>query len=267
MGANPVDRVLGLSITSTAVRLVLVEGATGEGDTVDHDVIDIAAVHAAADAELLLETLLGNRVIAACRDARPHSIGLTWTAGAAADGMGLLRALAAAGFEDFLAVSEWDAAEALAAGIAGLAGCDDAGVCIVEPNAAVVAVVDERGTRVDRIDREGPGRDAAELVSALLPTLGHPEVIFVFGSAGDLDVVLSLLRSSTSLPVVSAAEADLALARGAALAAARALSGWEVQAPTHPTPVVHPVEPESVARVGISEVLGSGRGKAGALTS
>ena len=261
------DRVLGLSITSAAVRLVLVEGATGEGDTVDHDAIDIAAVHAAADADLLLETLLRNRVIAASRDGRPHSIGVTWTAGAAADGTRLLRTLAAAGFDDFLAVSEWDAAEALAAGIAGLAGCDCAGVCIVEPDAAVVAVVDERGTRVDRIDRGVHSRDAAELVSALVPMLGRPQAIFVFGSAGDLDVVLAMLRSAVSLPVVSAAEADLALAKGAALAAARALSGWEVQTPARAMPVAHPTEPESVARVGVSEVIASARGKVGALTS
>ena len=232
------DLVLGLSITSVAVRLVLVEGATGQGETVDHDVIDVAIVRAAADTNELLETVLRNRVIAATQDNRPHSIGVTWTTEAAADGSRLLEALAAAGFEDFLAVSEWDAVDALAAGIAGLAGCDRAGVCIVEPDAAVVALVNPQGTLVERIDRRLQARDPAELVGTLVQMLdpGRPEVIFVFGSAGDLGMVLSMLRSTTVSPVVSAAEADLALAKGAALAAARALSGWETRAPAPPAP-------------------------------
>lgn len=231
------DLVLGLSITSAAVRLVLVEGATGEGDTVDHDVIDIAAVRAAADARELAETVLHNRVIAAAQLNRPQSIGVTWTAEAAADGSRLLETLAAAGFDDFLAVSEWDAAEALAVGISGLAGGSNVGVCIVEPDAAVVAAINPQGTLVDRIDRRLHNGSAGALVDALVPIVdpGRPEAIFVFGSAADLDTVLSMLRSAIAAPVVSAAEADLALAKGAALAAARALSGWHTQ--TGPAPI------------------------------
>lgn len=227
------DLVLGLSITPAAVRLVLVEGAAGDGDTVDHDVIDIATVRAAADTSDLLETVLRNRVIATARDHRPHSIGVTWTAEAATEGSRLLEALAAAGFEDFLAVSEWDAAEALTAGIADLTGTDDVGVCIVEADAAVVAVANSQGTLVDRIDRRAHNGDTAALVGTLVPMLGRPEAIFVFGSAHDVTETLSMLRSAIASPVVSAAEADLALAKGAALAAARALAAWELVG-THP---------------------------------
>ena len=222
------DLVLGLSITSAAVRLVLVEGATGEGDTVDHDVLDIAT---AVDASALLH----NRVIAGAQRNTLHSIGVTWTAEAAADGSRVLEALARGGFENFLAVSECDAADAVAAGIAGVAGCDDVGVCIVEPEAAVVAVVNPQGPLVDRIDRRLHGGDADELVRTLVPMLDPggwtPEAIFVFGSADDLDLVLSTLRSAVESPVVSAADPDLALAKGAALAAARAMTGWQAQVP------------------------------------
>ena len=35
------DLVLGLSVTSTAVRWVLVEGVTGDGDAVDRGALDI----------------------------------------------------------------------------------------------------------------------------------------------------------------------------------------------------------------------------------
>ena len=264
------DHVLGLSITPAAARLVLIEGATGDGDTVDHDVIDIATVRAAADTAELLHTVLRNRVIAAAAHNKPHSIGVTWTAEAACDGTRLLEALAAAGFEDFLAVSEWDAADALATGIAGLAGCDDAGVCIVEPHTALVAVVNPQGALVDRIDRRVQGHNSAELVGALVPMFdaGRPDAVFVFGSARDLDVVLSQLRSAMAPPVVSAAGADLALAKGAALAAARALSGWETQA-FPPAPQTHSLaaERESPVRPRVSGLLASARGKVGALTS
>lgn len=222
------DLVLGLSITPAAVRLVLVEGAAGDGDTVDHDVIDIATVRAAADTSDLLETLLRNRVIRTARDRRPHSIGVTWTAEAATDGSRLLEALAAAGFEDFLAVSEWDAAEALTVGIADLAGTDDVGVCIVEADAAVVAVANSQGTLVDRIDRRAQNGDTAALVGTLVPMVGRPEAVFVFGSAPDVTEMLSMLRAAIASPVMSAAEADLALAKGAALAAARVLAAWEL---------------------------------------
>ncbi len=51
------DLVLGLSVTSTAVRWVLVEGVTGDGDAVDRGVLDVVdSVN--FDAEALLTVLL-----------------------------------------------------------------------------------------------------------------------------------------------------------------------------------------------------------------
>ncbi len=58
------DLVLGLSMTSTAVRWVLVEGTTGEGATIHRDGIDF-------------DTL--DEVIAAVGDNRLHAVGVTWT--------------------------------------------------------------------------------------------------------------------------------------------------------------------------------------------
>ena len=51
------DLVLGLSVTSTAVRWVLVEGVTGDGDAVDRGVLDVGD-SADFDAEALLTVLL-----------------------------------------------------------------------------------------------------------------------------------------------------------------------------------------------------------------
>jgi hypothetical protein len=207
------DLVLGLSMTSTAVRWVLVEGTTGEGATIHRDGIDF-------------DTL--DEVIAAVGDNRLHAAGVTWTNEAEAEASTLLEALAARDLENVIAISELEAADALTTGIADRAGYDDVAVCLIEPDAAVIAKVNLQGATVDRIARPLDGDDAVELPSSVIALLDldewQPEAIFVVGSADDLDVVMSSIAALTDSPVFSAAEADLALARGAALASARAVN-------------------------------------------
>jgi hypothetical protein len=207
------DLVLGLSMTSAAVRWVLVEGMTGEGATIHRDGVDF-------------DTL--DRVLAAVGDGRLHAVGVTWTNEVEAEASTLLEALAARDLDNVITVSELEAADALATGIAERAGYDDVAVCLVEPDAAVIAMVTDEGATVDRIARPLDGDDAVELPSSVIAQLDldewHPEAIFVVGSADDLDLVMSSIAGLTDSPVYSAAEADLALARGAALASARAVN-------------------------------------------
>ena len=207
------DLVLGLSMTSTDLRWVLVEGSTGEGATVHRDGIDF-------------ETL--DDVIAAVGDNRLHAVGVTWIDEAETQASTVLETLAARGLENVIAISELEAAEALASGIADRAGYDDVAVCLVEPDAAVVAMVTSQGATVERIARPLDGDDAVELPSSVIALLDldewQPEAIFVVGSADDLDLVMSSIAGLTDAPVISAAEADLALARGAALASAQAVN-------------------------------------------
>lgn len=210
------DLVLGLSMTSTDLRWVLVEGATGEGATIHRDGIDF-------------DTL--DDVLAAVGDNRLHAIGVTWTNEAEAQASTVLETLAARDLGNVIAISELEAADALAAGIAERAGYGDVAVCLVEPDAAVVALVTPEGVNVDRIARPLDGDDAVELPSSVIAELGldewQPEAIFVVGSADDLDLVMSSLAALTDSPVISAAEADLALARGAALASAQAVNALD----------------------------------------
>jgi len=207
------DLVLGLSMTSTDLRWVLVEGTAGEGATVQRDGIDF-------------ETL--DDVIAAVGDNRLHAVGVTWTDEAEAQASTVLETLASRGLENVIAISELEAADALASGIADRAGYNDVAVCLVEPDAAVVAMVNPDGATVDRIARPLDGDDAVELPSSVIDLLNlgewTPEAIFVVGSSDDLDLVMSSIAALTDAPVISAAEADLALARGAALASAHAVN-------------------------------------------
>ncbi|MCW2689010.1 MAG: hypothetical protein JWR37_3900, partial [Mycobacterium sp.] len=223
------DLVLGLSMTSTAVRWVLVEGTTGDGAPIDRGALDIAAT-GTFDADGLLDALLDGETAA---ESRVHAVGVSWTTEAEVAASTLLQALAARGLENVIAVSEIEAADALARGIAEIAEYDNVAVCIVEPDAAVVAVVNAEGVTVDHIDRPLDRADAVELTSRVIALMDlndrRPDAIFVLGS-DDLDPIVSSLADIATSPVISATEADLALARGAALASALAVNTLEAQA-------------------------------------
>jgi hypothetical protein len=215
-------------MTSTAVRWVLVDGTTGEGAPIDRGARDIAATF---DVDGLLDALLYGA------ESRIHAVGVTWTRDAEDAASSVLQALEARGLANVVAVSEIEAADALASGIADIAGYADVAVCVVEPDAAVVAMVDADGVNVERIGRPLDGDDAVELTSSLLTVLDlndlRPDAIFVLGSA-DLDPIVSSLAATASSPVISAAEADFALPRGAALASAQAVNTLDAAAaPKH----------------------------------
>lgn len=218
------DLVLGLAMTSRAVRWVLVDGTTGEGDPVDRGAITIDDVETYDPAGLLKGLVedteaAGNRI---------HAIGVTWTADAAPLAGHVLQSLEDRGFGNVVAVSEVEAAGVLAGGIAEIAGYDEIAVCIIESDAAVAATVTPDAVSADRIDRSPQDTTAAELIENIKAVLeestgGHTDAIFVLGSDCDESIVAALTDMAT-VPVISAAESDLAYARGAGLAAALAVN-------------------------------------------
>jgi hypothetical protein len=205
-----VDLVLGLSMTSADVRWVLVEGTTAEGPTICRETVD-------------LDTL--DDIIAAVADNRLHAIGVTWASEAEAAASKLLDALADRGLDNVITVSQEEAAEALAMGIAGRGGYRDVAVCVVEPGEAVVALVDADGVATERVD---PTAD--DMLPLLEQSDAQPEAIFVLGTADDIDSIATSFHDAGKV-VITAAEADLALVRGAALASARALNTLDAPPP------------------------------------
>ncbi len=197
------DLVLGLSMTSADVRWVLVEGATAEGATFRRSEVDF-------------DTL--DDVIAAVGDHRLYAIGVTWANAAESAASDLLDALADRGLDNVITVSQGEAAEALATGIADRGGYTGVAVCIVEPDSVLVALVDADDVTTEQVEA------TADDVLALLDRTdaGH-EAIFVLGSAEDIDEIATSLNG-VAVPVITAAEAGVALARGAALASARAVN-------------------------------------------
>jgi hypothetical protein len=215
------DLVLGLSVTSAAVRWVLVEGVTGDGDAVDRGVLDVIG-DSTFDAEALLTVLLdANEAVV---DAGLHAVGVTWTPEGEAVAGAILEAVQARGLQNAIAVSEIEAAEALASGIADIAGYEDVAVCVFEPGATLVALVNADGVTVD--PQNLPAEDNLELAASVIALDLNDrrlDAIFVVGSA-DLDSVVSSMDTVAAAPVISSAEADMAMSRGAAVASAMAVN-------------------------------------------
>ena len=212
------DLVLGLSVTSTAVRWVLVEGWTGGGDAVDRGTLDVTDV-ATFDAEALLTVLLdANETVV---ENGLHAVGVTWTTDGDVVAGAIMEALEARGLQNVVSVSEIEAAEALAGGIADIAGYEDVAVCVFEPDATLVALVNPDGVTVDRQDLPADGNiELASSVIALDLNDRRLDAIFVVGST-NLDPVVASMDTVAAAPVISSAEADMAMTRGAAVASFR----------------------------------------------
>jgi len=205
--------VLGLSMTSLSVRWVLVEGTTGEGDTLDRGSLP-TDTDQPFDADALLSPLFDK-----VATHRVHAVGLTWTGAAEATASAVWQALTDREVENVIAVSDLEAAESLTCGIAAdIDGYDRVVVCVVEPDAVVIAAVTPDGVTADRVDAEALGD--VDGVS--------PDAVFVVGS-GDVAGAVAALERSTQAPVISADDADLALARGSAVASASAVSLLDAQ--------------------------------------
>ena len=213
------DLVLGLSVTSTAVRWVLVEGVTGDGDAVDRGALDIVD-GVEFDADALLTVLLdANEAVI---ENGVHAVGVTWTPAAEPIAGPIVEALQEWGVLNAISVSESEAAEALAGGIADIGGYDNVAVCVFEPGYTMVAVVNADGVIAEPQNLPDDVELAASVIA--LDLNGRQlDAIFVVGSA-DLDPIVSSMDTVAAAPVISAAEADMAMSRGAAVASAMAVN-------------------------------------------
>ena len=212
------DLVLGLAMTSRAVRWVLVEGATGEGRPLDRGAISLDDV-ADYDPDGLLRGLVDDTELEGGH--RLHAIGVTWTNDAAPLAGRIMQSLDTRGYGNVFAVSEIEAAGMLASGIAEITEHDDIAVCVVEPDAAVVAIVTPDDVSADRIERS---ETVVADIAGLLALTGRPiSALFILGSDADGPIVAALAESIPAT-VITANESDLAFARGAGLAAALAVN-------------------------------------------
>ena len=221
---GPVEIVLGVSMTPTAVRMVLVEGSDADGVTVDHDTFEVdagAGTAAARTAEQVVAAILGTRESAAEGGHRLVSAGVAWTDHAAA--AHLRDALQTRGIDNVVLVSEMHAAGALAQAIGRTVDCDRTALVFLEGDTATLAVVQTADGAVVKVQSDAAAA-VSEMIAGLESLDAPPQAVFVMGSgvgAADVEAIRSQIAVRTTLPVHAPRDADLALARGAALACAR----------------------------------------------
>jgi hypothetical protein len=222
-----VDAVLGLSMTPTSVGLVLVEGQGADGATMDRSVFEVR--HGAIEtAEQAAEAVRHTEALAATRGLRLHSIGVTWSEGSDAEAALLMRSLSESGFDNVVPVRMPEAAEALARGIASVMGYETTAVCVVEPETALTLIVRGGDGAVQTAFNHAVGSDEAliDWLSSVFERADwQPEALVVVGSAGEFASILPDLELALSVPAFAPDEAELALARGAALASAQSIAG------------------------------------------
>lgn len=221
------DVVIGIAMTSRDARLLLVEGAQGDGAVIDHDSLDtdtrIGVEHPGFH-EYVVNAVLDTYADAPANGYTVTRVALTWTDAVDAHAKLVLDALAEQGVAKVAVVSTVDALEAAVEYTVQVADCDSIALCVVEPEEAMLAVVgaeQEDGTRRLRSRR----LDEADEATAVLALRGvcesFPEPITevaVSGSAPDAESLVEEINSVMSRPVVLGDDAALLLARGALLA-------------------------------------------------
>lgn len=220
------DIVLGVSVAPSAVRMVLVEGQSADGVTVEHDDFDLGADTQTAP-ERVVSAILGTREGAREGGYQLSSTGVTWSN--PAEATALREALAGRKVENVMLVSAFLAAAALAQSVGSTTRRTRTALLFVEPEAATLAVVSSDDGSIAEIHRQALSADdesavaeITRLASGAQRLESQPEGLFVVGSGVNVAMIRPELEKATLLPVSVPEEPDMALARGAALASAHA---------------------------------------------
>ena len=220
------DTVLGLSLTSTSVGWVLVEGRDAGGSILDHDDFEVtpsAGVQAVYTSEQASAAVLEAQAAAVGFDQRLHVVGVTWSDESAAESALLLESLTDAGFDNVVPIRLHDACDMLARAIAPVVGYDKAAVCVLDGESTIVVMVDtcddEPQTAIKQLSG-GPGHLVDWLTALFDRSSWQPGGIVVVGADVELDALSRRLKKTVPVPVITQTGAELALARGAARASA-----------------------------------------------
>jgi hypothetical protein len=221
------DTVLGLSLTSTSVGWVLVEGRDADGTTLDHDDFDVPpanGVQAVHTSEQASAAVLEAQAAAAGYEQRLHVVGVAWSDEAAAEAALLLESLTDAGFDNIVPIRLHDACEMLARAIAPVVGYDQAAVCVLDGESTIVVMVDNDGDEPQTAIKQlsgGPDHLVHWLTALFDRSSWRPSGIVIVGAEHELGSLSARLEAAVPVPVITQPGAELALARGAALASAQ----------------------------------------------
>jgi hypothetical protein len=251
------DVVLGVSMTRTTVRMVLVHGVKADGLTVESEVFETAAEGGAPPSnasELVSAAILGTQQSALARDHHVTVTGVTWSD--PNEAVALRESLTAQGVEDVTLMPELHAAAALAQAVGQAVGYDTTALLFITRETATLwAVETVGGSMVKVLGRRLDSTDAMPVLTKMMATLeareSQPQGLFIVGSGVDVGAVKSHLEKVVTLPVIVPEDPELALARGAALTAANAR---HVEAST--SAMAYSLDPDGETPVAAASVSG-----------
>lgn len=206
-------------MTSNSVGWVLLDGPSVDAATLDHGIFDVSLGSVEnGDTSKCLTAIQAIQTIAATGGHELKSIGLTWTADAANTANTLLTSLPGLGFEKVVSVRLSEAASAWAEVFGASLGFERAAVCVVEPLALTLLSVGHGGAHFSATYmRESDDGLSRWLKDEFETNNVDPEHLFLIGSRGDVGLISGRLGAALDMSVVASREAQLILARGAAL--------------------------------------------------
>jgi hypothetical protein len=259
------DAVLGLSLTPTTVGWVLAEGHGADGTIANHRELALRAgrgVRAVSTAEQVADEVLRVDALAAASDHHLRVIGVTWNDEASAQAALLLEALTDAGFDNVVPVRLLEAVETLARAIAPVIGYQQTAVCILEHEWATVVMVDTRDDETQTaIKHVRGGFDGLTCwLTGMFERNGwRPGGVVVVGADSDINGFSWQLEKALPVPVFAQTMAQVTVARGAALAAARSTEFTDEQLVADTSePAAAPARPRQLSYAGAVTALAAG---------
>lgn len=235
------ETVLGLSMTANSIGWVLLAGTGTDAETLDHDHFDVMS-DVAIDGDIAKHqaAVRGAQAIAAASGHQVKTIALTWSDDVDAKAALLLKSLPDMGFENIVAVPLPEATRSWAQAFSRTLGFDRCAVCVVESAAVTVVSVLYDTVRTAKTQM----RESADSLGRWLTHLfesnrAQPQSLYVIGPRGDLELIAGPLDDALPMPVIASEEAQLTLARGAAL---------KVSAVPEPASEADPAAPPVAAR-------------------
>jgi hypothetical protein len=222
------DLVLGVSVSATTVHMLLIEGEVADGVTIESEILETAASDGAVRAstsEQISAAILATQQRALSIG---HHLVVSGVTGIDEPAPAPLSdSIAARDLHNVVLVAEHNAAGMLAQTVGRALGYDTVAMMLTKSDMSTLSIVDSvTGSIVEVHNRTLGGADLTTVLPEMVTTIEartpHPGCLVALCSASDVRSVKSSLERLLSLPVIVPEEPGIALARGAALAAANA---------------------------------------------
>jgi hypothetical protein len=234
-----VQKVLGLSMTSTSLGWVILDRQGPEAFTLDHDAFDVqyTADGTTPDPSQHTAAARGVQAIATTSGHKVGSVQVTWSEDMGPAAADLLKSLTDSGFDNVLAIPLNQAAQTWGFEVGRANEHNKTALCILEPGTATVMVVatGAGSVRTAVTNNRDHASDLADWLTTIFNKHGWlPESLHLVGARDDLDAVSGPIGDALPIPVFDSVDTQLALARGAALVAVSPLAVRSSQADETP---------------------------------